>query len=310
MSSARPPLILTVDVEDWAQSTLDAALPLSDHCADNVERVLEHLGEFPEARATFFVLGLFAEKHPGAVKAIFRAGHEIASHGYGHVEIFRLDRQAFAEDLRRSTELISDTVGARPNGYRAPDFSMVGETLWALEVLAEQQYQYDSSIFPMDRGRYGIAGWPRGAGCVALQSGARLLELPLTTLELFGRRWPMCGGGYARLLPKPVLVWALRKAAGQLDSPPVFYCHPYEFDPGEFERLEFCIPRGIRLHQGLGRRGFAAKFRSLLRRFECLSVRQALERLKSPPVIDYKPYVLTGVQRPPVFRNVKLKPRS
>jgi hypothetical protein len=102
----------------------------------------------------------------------------------------------------------------------------------------------------------------------------------------------------------------LRKAAGQLASPPVFYCHPYEFDPGEFSRLDYSLPRGIRLHQGLGRRGFAGKFRALLRRFECLSARQALERMNSLPVIDYRPYVLTDVQRPPIFRSVKLKPRA
>ena len=133
MTQTRPAVVITVDVEDWAQSTLDPDLPLSDFCADNTMRVLDLLAESPQARATFFVLGLFAEKHPGVVKAIAQRGHDIGSHGCGHVEIYHLSRSQFAEDLRRSTGLIGDIVGAPPTSYRAPDFSIVGETLWALE---------------------------------------------------------------------------------------------------------------------------------------------------------------------------------
>jgi len=303
-------LMITVDVEDWPQSTLDPSLPLGDYCADNVRRIVDLMAAVPGACGTFFILGLFAEKHPDAVRAIAEAGHEIGSHGSDHLEIFHQNRQEFAEDLRRSTALIADIAGQRPVGYRAPDFSVVGETLWTLEELAEQGYAFDSSIFPMDRGRYGIEGWPRDAGFVQLDSGDTILEVPMTTIHFCGRRLPVSGGGYARLLPKPMLLWALRKAAKQLGSPPVFYCHPYEFDPDEFDRLDYIVPGKIRFHQGMGRRGFTAKFKALLRNFNCLSISQAMTQMESSTTIDYKPFVLEDYQRPPIFHNVTLKPRK
>jgi peptidoglycan/xylan/chitin deacetylase (PgdA/CDA1 family) len=174
MSQIKPAIILTVDVEDWPQSSWDRNLPLSDYCADN-KRVLDLLSEFPNAHATFFILGKFAEKHPKTVKAIAQAGYEVASHGYGHLELFHLGRQGFAEDLLRSAEAICESTGIRPIGYRAPDFSVVGESLWAFEELAEQGYIYDTSIFPISKMRYGIANWPREAVYVRLQSGGTIL---------------------------------------------------------------------------------------------------------------------------------------
>ena len=108
MSEARPSIVFSVDVEDWPQSSWNRSLPLGDYCADNLGRVLDLMGRFPGTSGTFFVLGKFAERHPGAVRAIRRAGHEIASHGYGHVELFRLDRDGFADDLRHSTEVIAE----------------------------------------------------------------------------------------------------------------------------------------------------------------------------------------------------------
>jgi len=303
--------MISVDVEDWPQSTLDPSLPMGDYCAENVRRILDLMATVPAARATFFVLGLFAEKHPDAVKAIAKAGHEIGSHGYGHLEVFRQNRQEFAEDVRRCTGLIGDLTGQQPIGYRAPDFSIVGETLWALEELAAQGFAYDSSVFPMDRGRYGIAAWPRDARRVQLREReGTIVEIPMTTIQFAGRRLPVSGGGYARLLPRPVLVGALRKAARQLHSPPVFYCHPYEFDPDEFSRLDYLVPARIRFHQGMGRKGFAAKFRSLLSHFTCVSVAEAITNLDTGEPLDATPFVLRDVVRPPIFRNITLVPRN
>ena len=156
MDATRPTFALTVDVEDWPQSSWDRSHPISDYCAENARRVLEILGEYPGSRATFFVLGKFAEKHPGVVREIHAAGHEVASHGYGHEEVFRLGRPEFAEDVRRSTDVLAAACSVPPRGYRAPDFSVVGESLWALDVLARQGYRYDSSIFPIAKARYGI----------------------------------------------------------------------------------------------------------------------------------------------------------
>jgi polysaccharide deacetylase family protein (PEP-CTERM system associated) len=310
VNPARPALALSVDVEDWPQSSWDRRLSLGDYCADNTLRLLDLLGEFPSARATFFVLGKFARKHPAAVAAIRRAGHEIGSHGYGHVELFHLGRKRFSEDLKRSTEVVAAAAGVRPAGYRAPDFSIVGESLWALDVLAESGYAYDSSIFPIRKARYGIPAWPRSPAIVRLGSGATITELPLATLEFWGKRLPVGGGGYARLMPAALLTEALQRAHAQLGAPPVFYCHPYEIDPGEFKRLDIHIPLKVRLHQGIGRKRTAAKLRRLLENFECLSLGQAVQRLKDLPAISYDAYVLdpATVHRPPAFEGGQAVP--
>lgn len=303
MNKTRPAIAITVDVEDWPQSSWDRSLPLSDYCADNAKRLLDVINQFQSQRATFFVLGKFADKHPQVVQEIYNAGHEVGSHGWGHIEIFHLDKDKFRDDIRRSTEAIADITGKRPTGYRAPDFSVVGETLWALEILAQEGYTYDSSIFPISKARYGIGNWPRSPGRVKLPSGLEIIEFPLATLELFGKRLPVGGGGYARLMPHPVLIRALNKAESQLNFPPVFYCHPYEIDAKEFSRLQLKIPLKIRLHQSLGRKGTIRKLRQILRNFNCVLLSEVMTLYKDLPLIDYKPYVLDPnlVSRPPIF---------
>lgn len=283
---------ITVDVEDWPQSTWDRSLPIGDHCAENTRRLLELFSEFPHTEATFFVLGKFAEKHPAILREIQQAGHEIASHGYGHIETFRLTREEFKEDIRRSAAIIADAIGVRPIGYRAPDFSIVGESLWALEILADEGFTYDSSIFPIDKRRYGIPNWPRTAAKVKLNSGGTIYEFPLTTLDFLGRRLPICGGGYARLLPETLLIRAFRKVQTQLASTPIFYCHPYELDDKEFRRLELRLPLRVKLHQNLGRRQTADKIRKLLKNFTSISLSQVMLRSHNVPTITYTPYVL------------------
>jgi polysaccharide deacetylase family protein (PEP-CTERM system associated) len=296
-------IALTVDVEDWPQSTWDHTLPLSDYCADNTKRMLEIIAESGGAKATFFVLGKFAEKHPHVVRTIHEAGYEVASHGWGHVELFHLGKDEFTKDIKRSTAIIADITGVRPVGYRAPDFSIVRETLWALDVLAEQGYAYDSSIFPISKARYGIHSWPRIPNFVKLDSGLKIVEFPLATLELFGKPWPVGGGGYARLLPGNMLSLALRKAQSQLGLPPVFYCHPYELDPNEFDRMTFKVPLKARLHQGLGRKSTAHKLRQLLKHFNCISLKDLTTRCNDLPTVEYSAYILESgsVVRPPAF---------
>jgi len=302
MSKTVPTIALTIDVEDWAQSSWDRTLPISDYCADNAQRVLEIITEFPSAKATFFILGKFAEKHPHIVKDIHQAGYEIGSHGWGHVEIFRLTKNKFREDIKLSTNAIEDITGVRPIGYRAPDFSIVGETLWALDILAEEGYVYDSSILPIGKGRYGIRDWPRTAGLIKSNCGSDIIEFPLATLELFGRRFPI-GGGYARLMPQTILLKALNKTESQLETPVVFYCHPYETDPLEFDRLEFKVPFKVRLHQTIGRKRTISKLRQLIKNFNCISLSQAVTQCKDLAVIDRKSYILDpgSVTRPPIF---------
>jgi polysaccharide deacetylase family protein (PEP-CTERM system associated) len=283
MPEPRPTFVFSVDVECWGQSVLDRSLPIRAHAADNVRRMLELLAESDGARGTFFVLGKFAERHPDVVREICRAGHEIGSHGYGHVEVTRMTPEAFRADLRRADEIIAGIVGRRPLGYRAPAFSIGSSNLWALRVLAEEGYEYDSSVYPFAGPRYGIGDWPREASRVYLPDGLSIIEYPLTTLTVGGRRWPISGGGYARLLPAFLLWRMFRHERRRRETPPAFYCHPYEIDAGELRRYYPGLPLKRRLHQGLGRRGFLEKLRRMLGRFHACAFTQAIAAAGTEP---------------------------
>lgn len=260
------PLVCTVDVEDWAQSTINTDLPITERAGRNMEHVLDVLAE-ENAKATCFVLGKFADKFPSCVKRIAAEGHEVASHGYGHVDVFKLTPQAFRDDVRRSKDQLASLTGKPVKGYRAPDFSVVKQSMWALEILAEEGFLYDASINPAVLARFGVRHGPTQPVRLELKSGRNLVELPVATLPVFGRRFPVAGGGYHRLLPWLLIRYAIEEAVIGGD---VFmaYCHPYEFDPEEFSHLAFPLPLKTRLHQGLGRRGFEAKFRKMLQEFE------------------------------------------
>lgn len=240
-----------------------------------------------------FVLGKFAEAFPEVVKKIHAAGHEIGSHGFGHVEIFHQSRQEFSDDVRRSKELLEDIIGELVRGYRAPDFSIVRETLWALEVLSELGFEYDSSIFPVRHRRYGIPEWPVDAVTVRLPSGASIVELPIASLSLFGRNLPVGGGGYHRLLPGAVARMAAKAVMKQ--SVFVYYCHPYELDDRELWESEHRIPLKVRLHQGLGRGRFGGRLRSFVSTFGGRAMRDVLAE-GSPPALELS--TLVGSSRP------------
>jgi polysaccharide deacetylase family protein (PEP-CTERM system associated) len=258
------PPVITVDVEDWPQSTWDRSLPITSRAVVNTRRMLRLLNE-ADVKATMFVLGKVARSFPSLVKEIRAEGHEVACHGYGHVEIFRQSRDEFAADVRQSKDLLEQIVGEPVRGYRAPDFSIVRDTLWAFEILAETGFEYDSSVFPVRGPRYGIPNWPRSPVNVTFSGGASVLELPLATVRTMGRNWPVSGGGYHRLLPGPMTryltEWAMRF------SPFIFYCHPYELDPDQFRESQLNIPWRVQLHQGLGRGRFGGRLSAFLRRF-------------------------------------------
>lgn len=258
------PPVITVDVEDWPQGTWDHSLPITSRSADNTRRLLSILEE-TGVRATMFVLGRLAEAFPEVVREIDGAGHEVASHGYEHVEIFKQAREEFTEDIRRSKDVLEQILGHSIRGYRAPDFSIVPSTLWALEVLAEAGFEYDSSIFPIHHPRYGIPNWPVIPVRVPLSGQKSIVEFPIATLRFLGKNWPVGGGGYHRLLPGFV---SRRFARSIIEFAPfVFYCHPYEFDPLEFQEIAIKIPLHVRLHQGLGRRRFVHRFKAFIRQF-------------------------------------------
>ena len=226
---------LTIDVEDYFQvSALAPYIPRDQwHLREcrveaNVERILLMLDE-RQTRATFFTLGWIAERHPRLVRRIVDAGHELASHGYGHQRASELNDADFSADVGRAKKLLEDLSGQQVRGYRAPSFSIGEANLWAFDCLQEAGYCYSSSIYPIRHDHYGMPGAPRFAHRVS----CGLLELPVTTARFLGRNWPASGGGYFRLLPYALSRWLLRKV-NQLDGQPaIFYFHPWEIDAAQ-----------------------------------------------------------------------------
>ena len=267
------PPVVSIDVEDWAQSTWDRSLPISTRAVENTHRLLRLLDDCG-VKTTMFVLGKLAEAFPELVREIRAAGHEIACHGFGHVEIFKQSPEQFRADVRRAKEVLEDVTGERVIGYRAPDFSVVRSTLWALEILAELGFIYDSSIFPIQHKRYGIPEWPRQPIRVELPTGRSICEMPIGSLRFLGKTLPVGGGGYHRLLPGAVSRLATRRA--MRDGVFVFYCHPYEIDAQEMLDNDLGLPLSIRLHQGLGRGRYAERVRRWLGEFGGRPMREAV----------------------------------
>ena len=226
---------LTVDVEDYFQVSAFAKVvgredwkDFPSHVADNTRKVLQIL-ERDGVKATFFVLGWVAEHHPEVVPMIAAAGHEIACHGYSHTRIMKQDRKIFREETRRAKAILEDQAGHAVHGYRAASFSIVGDTLWALDELAEAGFAYDSSIFPVTHDLYGIADSPTNPYTITTPDGHRLAEFPITVLPIAGYHLPVAGGGYFRLFPYWFTRWALGRVAGSGRNA-VFYMHPWEVD--------------------------------------------------------------------------------
>lgn len=232
------PHVFTVDVEDWYQG-LDLDMSEWARFAPRLETGLFRLLGLLEgagARATFFVVGWQADRTPALVREIARRGHEIACHGYSHRFVYRLTPAEFREEVRRSRGILEAIVGEPVVGFRAPFFSITADALWALDVLVEEGFHYDSSIFPVWNYRYGMPRAARRPGLCATPAGAALFEIPLSTLRFpapglpVGVNVPVSGGAYFRLYPYGVtraLVRRLEHAGERL----VFYAHPWEYDP-------------------------------------------------------------------------------
>lgn len=268
---------ISVDVEDWYQSTIDPEAELSDRFERSTAKVLEAFAA-AGVRATFFVLGLAAEKAPRVARSIADAGHEVQSHGYGHVEVFKLSEGEFRQDLLRAKGMLEDQTGREIIGFRAPDFSIDERTPWAMDVLAETGHRYDSSVFPIKMSRYGMDGYPPEPRIVTTGRGNRLVEAPVACFDWLGKRRPVGGGGYFRLWP----YWVIRKAWRQLERagrPGIVYMHPYEYDPSEMSAYKDKVSLKSRLHQGLGRKGFAGKIDRLLRDYTFGPIRDVIAPL-------------------------------
>lgn len=222
---SRPLAAFTVDLEDWPVAVLGPQHDITDRVVDNTHRTLDLLQSYG-VRATIFVLARVAEKYPALVRRAADEGHEIASHGYAHERLTTITPQRFRDDVRRSIAIIEGITGVRPVGYRAPAFSIVESTRWAGPILCDLGFVYDSSIFPVRHPRYGIPHAPRH---IHRWPGCPLVECPPATVRLFGRNWPIAGGGYFRLLPRPIICSAVRQL-GREGIPAVLYMHPYELD--------------------------------------------------------------------------------
>jgi len=259
---------ISCDLEDYFQvESLRGVVPrerwesMPPRLERNTERVLALLDE-AGVRATFFVLGWCAERFPGLVKRIAEAGHEIASHGHSHQMITEQSPEEFRADVRRAKALLEDLSGQPVLGYRAPTFSITERTLWAVDILAEEGYAYDSSIFPIRHDRYGIPSAPRHLHIRQGRDGASLVEFPPTTVRVLGCNLPVAGGGYLRLLPVGLVVWALR-SVNRRGWPAIVYFHPWELD-AEQPRLPV---RGLsRFRHYVNLHRTAAKLRFVLAR--------------------------------------------
>jgi polysaccharide deacetylase family protein (PEP-CTERM system associated) len=224
---------LTIDVEDYFQvSAFAPHIARSDWDAmecrveRNVERILALLAD-AGATATFFTLGWIAERYPKLVRGIADAGHELASHGFGHERASEQSRDVFLADVRLAKAIIEDVGSCEVRGYRAPSFSIGADNEWAFDILAEAGYRYSSSIYPIRHDHYGMPDAPRFAHEVR----PGLLEVPVATLRLLRRNWPAGGGGYFRLLPYALSRWSIRRINTCDHQPAMFYFHPWEIDP-------------------------------------------------------------------------------
>ena len=228
---------LSVDVEDWFQVgafetviARDSWDKLPQRVERNSEAVLD-LFDRAGVKATFFTLGWVAERYPALIRRIADAGHEIASHGWDHVRVHTMTSAMFRADLERARIAIENACGRAPTGYRAPSFSIDKRTPWAHQVLAEEGYAYSSSVAPVRHDHYGWPEAPRFAHRPL--PGSELIELPVTTVEIGGRRLAAGGGGFFRLLPYRFSNWAIARVNASEQRPAVFYFHPWEIDPGQ-----------------------------------------------------------------------------
>ncbi len=270
----------SVDVEDYYQvgAFAKTVAPADwdaweSRVVANTMRILDILAAPAKpVRATFFVLGWVAERHPDLVPQIATRGHEIASHGYGHRLVYELDEETFRDDVRRTRKILRDQSGQPVDGYRAPSFSIVKRTPWAHRILVEEGYRYDSSVFPIHHDLHGNADAPHEIHTITTEAGA-LREFPPAVVKRLGQNLPTGGGGYFRFFPYFVTKSWLRSINTQ-DRPFVFYIHPWEVDPDQ-PRIPGA-PLKSRFRHYLNLTRTAPRLTRLLKDFEFAPLRDVL----------------------------------
>jgi polysaccharide deacetylase family protein (PEP-CTERM system associated) len=270
---------MTVDVEDYfhvsalSETIRRADWPKMEYRAErSTERLLELFAE-RGVKATFFVLGWVTERSPQLVRRIHAAGHEVACHGLTHELVYRQTPEVFRSETSFSKSLLEDTIGARVIGYRAASYSITAQSYWALDILCELGFLYDSSIFPIAHDRYGIPGAATRPGSLRTQGGREIVEFPLSTVGVLGKRVPVAGGGYFRLLPYWFTRWGLGSINRNDKMPFIFYLHPWEIDADQ-PRIK--VSRLSRFRHYTNLDVCEARLKRLLSDFKFTTVRKVL----------------------------------
>ena len=273
---------LTVDVEDYFHVAAlapnihrDSWASRESRVVGNTQKLLAIFEQF-DVRGTFFVLGWVAERHPQLVRDIAARGHEIACHGYSHRLVYEQSPEEFYAETLRAKNLLEEITGSAVVGYRAASYSIVRESLWALDILVELGFAYDSSIFPVRHDRYGIPNAERVPHRLATLNGKSIVEWPLATARILGCRLPVAGGGYFRLLPYWLSRWGLASINRRELQPFIFYLHPWEVDP-EQPRVSASWLSRFRHYTNLGK--CEERLRRLLGEFRFGGARDGLVQL-------------------------------
>ena len=274
---------LTIDVEDYFHV---AALSSVCHperwdsyecrVERNTDRLLEIFDE-NQVKATFFILGWVAERFPALVRRIAETGHEVASHGYSHRLIYEQTPDDFRGETIKSKQILEEITQAPVIGYRAASYSITKQSEWALDILAEAGFQYDSSIVPVYHDLYGIPGAPDSPGVISTPGGASLVEFPPSTIQLAKARVPVGGGGYFRIFPYVITRKALSFINQKEGKPFSFYLHPWEIDPGQ-PRMKVKLRSRFRHYTNLSR--CEGRLRRLLKEFEFAPMKEVLNELE------------------------------
>jgi len=269
---------LTVDVEDYFQVTAfekyvnrDSWDACSLRVVHNTMKILDML-DAADVKATFFVLGWVAERCKALVLEIRQRGHEVACHGYGHELVYRIGPDRFRQDIRKARSILEEITSEKVQGYRAPSCSITKDSLWAFDILIEEGFTYDSSIFPVLHDIYGIPKAKRFPHEVTTGNGT-IREFPLSTIEIAGYRFPVAGGGYLRLYP----LWLTQKAISHINNnekqPAIVYFHPWEIDPDQ-PRIKAGLKSRFRHYLNLDKN--EVKIRELLSSIEVAPMKQIL----------------------------------
>lgn len=271
---------MTVDVEDYFHvSALAEVIDRKDwdrmeYRAETSTGRLLDLFARRGVHATFFILGWVAQRSPQLVRRIHEAGHEVACHGLTHELVYRQTPEVFRDETARSKQMLEEAIGAPVLGYRAASYSITAQSLWAIDILCELGFTYDSSIFPIAHDRYGIPGASTRPGPLRSTNGATIVEFPLSTKTVMGVRVPVAGGGYFRLLPYGFTRWALREINASDDLPFIFYLHPWEIDADQ-PRFKASWLSRLRHYTNLER--CEARLTRLLGDFRFTTVRKVLQ---------------------------------